>query len=452
MRALRTIPAAPRALPLLGHLVPLLRDPLALLTSLPAHGDLVRLNLGPFPLIVICDPELTRQALVNDRVFDKGGPMFDRAREVAGDGLGTCPHSAHRRLRRLAQPAFHPARLPGYAQTMTARIDEATASWHPGQILDVPTEMMGIACEVTATTLFSGGLPPGQLGRLVEDVKTVFDGFYLRMFLFPPLDRLPTPANRAYNRARTRLHDTCNKIISRRRADGSDHGDLLSALLAARDPEDQGRGMSDAEISDTIVTIFLGGTDTTASVVAWALHQLARHPDIEQRLHTEVDSVLVGGRAATHADLPRLELTGRIIDETLRLHPPGWLFTRTVTTDTRLGEHLLPAGTTIAYSSYLLQHRPDLHHRPEAFDPDRWKPSSPQPSRHTHIPFGAGARKCIGDTFALTEAPLALATIAARWRMEHAPGRREVRPAAGMILRPRNLRMRAHPRPATPTP
>ncbi|MDT3396011.1 cytochrome P450 [Streptomyces sp. B1866] len=439
-----SVPTAPSALPLLGHALPLIRTPLAFVRSLPAHGELVRIRLGPLAVMVICDLDLTRQALLDDRVFDKGGPLFDRMREVLGDGLATCPHGEHRRLRRLAQPAFHSARLPGYAQAMTARIDEVIGSWHAGQTLDVLAEMMTLTSRVTAATMFSGTLPPTEQGQILDDVTTVLNGVFWRMFLVPPLDRLPTPGNRSYEQARARLRDTFDRIIAQRRAEGTDHGDLLSALIAAHDPEDHGGGMTDAEIRDTIVTFFIAGTESTASNVAWALDLLARHPEIEQRLHTEVDAVL-GGAPAVHADLPRLELTGRVITETLRLYPPNWLFTRTVTADTRLGGHLLPAGTTVAYSAYLIHHRPDLYDRPEVFDPDRWDPGRPQPPRHAYLPFSTGARKCVGDTFGMNEATLALATITARWRLTHSPGH-QARPVPRTTLRPRGLRMRVTPR------
>ncbi|MFE5207256.1 cytochrome P450 [Streptomyces sp. NPDC056600] len=450
MNDVRAIPSAPGALPLVGHLVRLLRDPLAFLTSLPAHGDLVRIRLGPLTVVVVCDAELTRQVLVGDRVFDKGGPVYNRAREVAGNGLPTCPHSAHRRQRRMIQPAFHPARLRGYADTMTGRIDERTAAWRAGQVLQVSTEMMAIASQAAAAAFFSRTLPSAELGRIVDDVTTVINGMGRRMLMVPPLDRIPTPRNRSYLRARARLRDTLDRIVARRLAEGTDRGDLLSALIAARDPEKGGPGLSGAEISDQTIAFFLAGTETTAATVSWALDLLARHPDLERRVHAEVDAVL-GGAAATHADLPGLTLTERVVTETLRLRPPGWFVTRSVSADTELGGHPLPAGTTVAYSAYLIHHRPDLYDRPGTFDPDRWDPGRPQPPRHALIPFAAGARKCIGDTFATTEAVLALATVTARWRLVHLPGAGR-RPAVAMTLRPRDLRMRAQPRTAPRTP
>ncbi|MGI5254386.1 cytochrome P450 [Actinacidiphila glaucinigra] len=296
-----------------------------------------------------------------------------------------------------------------------------------------------------ALTFFSRTLPSAELGRILDDVTTLINGMGRRMLMIPPLDRLPTPRNRSYLRARARLRDTPDEIFAQRLAEGTDQGDLLSALIAARDPEEG--GMSRAKISDQTIAFFLAGTETTAATVGWALDLLARHPEIEQRVHAEVDTVL-GGAAATHTDLPDLTLTERVITETLRLRPPGWFITRLDSADTELGGHPLPAGATVAY---LIHHRPDPYDNPEAFDPDRWDPRRPQPPRHALIPFAAGARKCIGDTFATIEATLALATIAARWRLAHLPGRR-TRPALAMTLRPRDLRMRAQPRTVTRIP
>ncbi|MDH6554454.1 cytochrome P450 [Streptomyces sp. SAI-041] len=444
MKKLSSIPAAPQALPLVGHLLPLLRNPTAFLDSLPAYGDMVKIRVGPFSMVVLCDPGLTHQVLLDDRTFDKGGPIYDRAREVSGNGIGTSHHDEHRRLRRLVQPSFHPSRLPGYAETMTACIDETASSWRSGQVLDVPAEMMAITSKIAIATLFSGALSQGELDKLLDASMTLLAGFYRRMFLVPPLDRLPLPSNRAYTRARNHLHEVCGQIIAQRRVDGTDHEDLVSALLAAHDVETDGRGMTDAEIIDTIVAILLAGIENTASALAWSLDFLAQHPQVERQLHAEVDTVL-NGAAATYADLHHLEFTNRVITETLRLRPPAWFFTRTVTADTHLGGHFLPAGTNVAYSPYLIHHRHDLHNAPEDFDPDRWDPQRPQPHRHAMIPFASGARKCPGDTFAMAEATLALASITARWQLEHAPGI-ERRPALSLTLKHRALPMRTRPR------
>ncbi|HSZ29668.1 MAG TPA: cytochrome P450, partial [Pseudonocardiaceae bacterium] len=221
----------------------------------------------------------------------------------------------------------------------------------------------------------------------------------------------------------------------------TDHGDLLGALLSTRDPDGNNQGLSETEILDQVVSFFGAGTEATANTLAWALHLLTQHPDIRARLHTELDTVLAG-RPATHADLPRLEFTSRVIRETLRLWPSAWMFTRMVTADTDLGGHHLPAGTIIVYSPYLLHHHPDLYERPDRFDPDRWLPEAAQViPRHAYIPFGGGARKCIGDTFGFTEATLALATITTRWHLQPLSGQ-QIRPALAIALVPKGLRLR----------
>ncbi|MET8298758.1 cytochrome P450 [Streptomyces sp. NPDC005180] len=446
------IPTAAGGLPLLGHLVPLLRDPFKFLSCLPQQGDLVQVRLGPLQALVACDPALVSQVLRDDRTFDKGGPVFDRSREFFGNGLATCPHGNHRRQRRLLQPAFHPARLPGYAQAATDRAAETTASWQDGQVLDVLAVMQELTARITVDTLFSTTVAPEVLTQAVNDLATVVRGLSVRMAIPPGLDRLPAPGDRRYQQARTRLPRTLRRLVTERRAAGTDHGDLLSMLLTARDtdsgPAEQ--TLTDAEIIEQILTFFVGGTDTAASALAWALHLLGQHPEIEARLHAEVDAVL-DGRPATHADLPRLELTGRILTETMRLWPPAWIVTRTCMADTRLGRYEIQARTTVAYSPYLLHHRADLYPDPDRFDPDRWTPEHPSPPRReAYIPFGGGARKCIGDRFGTNASVLALATIASRWRLEPVSGMR-VRPALGVFVNPRGLRMRATARTTTGT-
>jgi cytochrome P450 len=444
MNALASIPTAPRALPLVGHLVLLARDPLGLLESVPASSDLVRVRIGPAQAVLVCNPELTREVLIHDRIFDKGGPMYERIREVIGDGLGTLQHGEHRRKRRLLQPAFHPARFPDYAGVMTTQISAVSDAWRDGQILDVLSETMTITSTTLAATLFADTVPPAALRQALDDLSTILSGVYRRMMMPPLLDRLPTSGNRRYHQAITRLRQTLGDVVSRRRASDTERSDLLSPLLSARDTEPDGdsQGLTDLEIVDEALTFFAAGAETTAGTLAWALHMLGQHPDIYAQLQAEVDTVLAG-RPATHADLPRLDLTKRVITETLRLWPPAWMFMRTVTADTRLGGHQLPAGTSVVYSPYLLHHHPGLFERPGVFDPDRWLPDRAQAiHRDAFIPFATGARKCIGDNFAMTEATIALATITARWHLHPRPSQR-VRPAAVTTLRPKNLHMRA---------
>jgi pentalenene oxygenase len=436
-----TVGIAPGALPLFGHALPLLYDPLGFLISLPDHGDLVHIRIGPLKAIVVCRPELVRQVLLNDRMYDKVGPIFDRSREAFGNGLASCPHSQHRRQRRLVQPAFHPARFPGYAQVMTKHIAELTASWQHGQILDVLTEMMTLSGKIAIETMFSDALPAAALQTVLNDFNTILSGIYIHTIVPPQLDKFLIVGNRRFYQARARTHKVIRRVITTHRANGADSGDLLSTLLTAPDPTEND-SLSDNEIVDQVMTFFLAGSETTANTLAWALYLLAHHPDVAGQLHAEADAVLAGA-AARFDDLPKLQLAGRVILETLRMYPPAWSLPRTASTDTSLGGHPIPAGTILVWSPYLIHHLPDVYPDPDRFDPDRWTEGHPAPPpREAFIPFAAGARKCIGDTFARTEATLALATLASRWRLQLLPGQR-VRPSRSVVLYPRGLRMRA---------
>ncbi|WP_046731278.1 cytochrome P450 [Streptomyces humi] len=436
MSSTHVVPRAPGHLPLLGHSVAFLRDPLRFLSSLPAHGDLVRVRLGPFETVVVCDPELTHQVLLDDRTFDKGGPTFERARGFSGSGLGTCPHSQHRRKRRMSQPAFHRARLPDHARVMTAQVTAATTTWQDGQALDIGAHLRGLTRTILLETMFSTSLPTAVTAQLDEDLTALLAGWYRRMFVPRWALDLPTPGRRRFQRAVRRLRDTCAALAADRQAGTADHHDLLTTLITAQDGDESGsrRRLTDTEIIDQLVDFMIGGTETISAALTWALYLLAIHPAVQQRLHAEADSVLAG-RPATFDDVPNLRLTGQIFKETLRLHPSGWMITRAVSTETTLGGHTLPAGTNLVYSPYLVQRASEQYPHPDRFDPDRWAPQAPTPPPHSFIPFAAGARKCIGDAFALTEAAIILSTIAARWQVSLVPGQ-DVRPVAGMTLHP----------------
>ncbi|WP_424891624.1 cytochrome P450 [Streptomyces sp. XH2] len=446
MKTVASIPLAPGSLPFLGHALPLVRDPLAFVSSLPAHGELVRLRLGTRSVVMVCDAELTRQTLLEDDVFDKGGPLYERIRELVGDGLVSCPHSRHRRQRRLCQPAFHPGRLPHYASAFTSSAEAASRSWHDGQVIDVTTEMMALTAQIAVETMFTTALSPEAAQTIIADINALMDTLLWRAIRPSVLERLPGMANQRYDRARSRLRRTIDSVTADRRSAPADHGDLLSSLQGTEDPGDPaGReGFAGQELTDQILTFFFAGTETTSNTLAWALYLLAEHPDIEIRLGSETDRVLRGA-TATFADLPALEVARHVIMETLRLYPPAWLVTRTVAEDTELGGIRLPAGAAIAFSPYLIHRRPGLYETPDHFDPDRWRRTSPD--RAAYLPFGSGARKCIGARFAMAEAVLALVTLTTRWRLVRLTDR-PVRPLAKSTLSPRGLRMRVTARQA----
>ncbi|HKG40424.1 MAG TPA: cytochrome P450 [Conexibacter sp.] len=434
---------APRALPLVGHALALRLRPLAFLSSLPAAGDLVTIRLGPQKAFVATHPELVRQLLNESRTFDKGGPLFDKLRELLGNGLASSAYEPHRRQRRLVQPAFRPDRLPGYAGVMAEEIGAVTASWRDGAELDVHAAMYGLTTRIAARTMFAARDAEEAVAEVSTALPAILDVVFKRMTTpLGPFERLRVADNRCYDEAVASMRRVAQRLIDEYRSDGADHGDLLSMLLAARD--DDGAGLSDEELLEHVVAVLGAGADTTAATLSWALHLVATHPDVEERLHAEVDAA-VAGPIAGWSNLPALPLTARIVRETLRLHPPGWLFTRLATADAELGGQAIPRGSIVLWSPYVLHRRPDLFAQPGRFDPDRGLGEDGPAVRGAHLPFGGGARKCIGKDFGSVEVALALASIARSWRLEPLPGSC-VRPVAHISLHPHPLRMRLRAR------
>lgn len=444
MKQSSEIPDAPGALPLIGHAVPLYRNPLRFLRSLPICGDLARVRIGRLEGIMLCSADATRQVLADGRTFEKGGPVFDKFREVLGNGLVTCRHADHSRQRRLVQPAFQRKRFPAYAAAMTEQIGRAIGAWVDEGTVDLLPEMLTMTARITVATMFTGAAETPLFETIVEDSNAILQGFYPYGFMPSWASRIPTPGNRRYWQAHARLRRIYGEIIADYRSQGADRGDLLSMLLAADNKTDDphlDQGLSDSEVGDQVMTFFLGGMETAASTLTSALYLLANNPEVEKRLQTEADAVLDGAVAA-YADLPALELTNQIITETLRMYPPVWILTRLTTEDTELSGYQIPAGTTVVYSPYLVHHHPDLYRDAERFNPDRWQPGhADQPPPGSLIPFGSGPRKCIGDAFGVTEATLALASIATRWHLEPTPDSR-VRATPQITLAPRGLRVR----------
>jgi cytochrome P450 len=426
-----------------GHALSLLRDPWAFLTSLTAlNSGLVRIRLGPWTVIAVCDADLTHKVLSNDRIFDKGGPLFDVARTALGDNVITTPHHRHRRQRRMIQPAFHRGRLAEYAIAMAAEIDAVTGRWADGDVIDVLSEMLQITTRTFLAVMFSQSMTSDVLGRALADVTTIVKSLYWHMLVPPTFTRLLTRRTSRYWRARARLRRLVSEVVAQHRHGGAATNDLVSSLAAARDteavdPHDQ--SLTDIEVFDQLAALLIAGSETTASTLSWSLYLLSRHPDVLSRLQHEVDHVLTDG-PARYEQLRELQFTEQILSEALRLYPPGWLFTRTVTIDTELCGYRLKRGTAMLYSPYLLHHH-DRHFRdPQRFDPDRWQFHLPADANRSFVPFGAGARRCAGEHFARTEAVLALATIAHRWQL-HPVARRPVRPALAAGLRPRQFHL-----------
>jgi cytochrome P450 len=441
---LRHTPTAPDRLPLIGHALALRRRPLDFLQQVRRLGDVVRIYLGPRPAYVVNAPDLVRQVLVTEaRKFDKGA-FFDKVRAIVGNGLVSSNGAFHMRQRRLMQPAFHRHQIAGYAQIMSDFLAERAEAWRPGQVLSVHDEMHEIALTLIGKTLFSSDLGEEAVAEVKRSIPIIRDGV-TRRTLSPVelLEKLPTPGNRRFENAVRRIRAVIDEVIAAYRTDGTDRHDLLSMLLRARDA-DTGEEMTDEQVSDEVVTIMLAGSETTANTMAWAFYRLGQHPEIADRVAEEVATVL-GGRRVGFDDLARLEYTGRVFNEVVRLYPL-WLVMRRSVTGVSVGSHVLPAGTELILSPLAMHRDPELFPDPLSFDPERWTPErAAAMPRHAFIPFGSGNRQCIGDGFGWTEAMIALVTFASRWRLEPVPGR-PVTEAVAATVYPSQLPMTVGPR------
>ncbi|WP_078603037.1 MULTISPECIES: cytochrome P450 [unclassified Streptomyces] len=439
-----TVGTAPGIFPFLGHGIDLARRPLDFLESLPAHGDLVEIRLGPQRAWMACHPDLVAQVLGDPGTFDKGGPLYDRLRILLGDGVGTCRHQDHRRQRRLLQPGFRKTRVADQVRLMGEEVESVCRTWRDGQAVDISAAMLDLSTRVICRVLFSDSLDAATAVEMRKCLATVMRGMFVRTVM--PVDalfRLPTPANRRYRHASGRLRAIVDAAVAERRRGTARAGrdDLLGTLLAAARGDGGDAAITDQEVHGQVITLMFAGAESTALCLSSALDLVGRHPEEERRLHSEVDAVLASGRPPGRDELPLLAHTRRVLTETLRHRPPGWLFTRATTKETELAGHRLPRGATVMFSPYLLHHDPALFPDPGRFLPDRWLPGRADAVRPgAMIPFGAGRRKCLGETLAMAEATVAVAFIARHWRLRPLPGRQErLRPAAS--LGPRGLVM-----------
>ncbi|GGW64051.1 cytochrome P450 [Streptomyces caelestis] len=444
-----TVGTAPGIFPSISHGIALFRRPLEFLNSLPARGDLVEIRLGPQRAWMVCHPELVHRMLRDSRTFDKGGPQYERLRALMGGGVVTCPHAEHRRQRRMLQPTFRPSSVAGHTRMMAEETESLCGDWRGGQQVDVSAAMLGLTTRLISRVLLSDSLGPAAAEEVRHCLAAIVRGLFVRTVV--PVDalfRLPTPANHRYRRAVERVRELVDAAVAERRR-GAPRDDLLGLLLRAADAEDGETPVTDQEVHDQLVSLLLTGSESPSMCLASTFSLLAQHPEVERRLHAEVDSVLAG-RLPDADDLPRLVYTRSVVTETLRHSPPGWLFTRVTTRETEFAGCRLPRGATILYSPYLLHHNAASFPEPGRFLPERWLESEDAAGPHgALIPFAAGSRKCIGDLFSMAEMTVALATIAGRWRLRH-PAGRVAPPRPGATLGPRSLTMICEPRPDAP--
>ncbi len=435
-------PPGPKGPPILGMLPKIQREGPTLFQRLARkYGDVVFMRVPGQNVYVLTHPDMTREVLVTQQHRFKKSRILERATILLGSGLLTNEGMSHRRQRRLVQPAFHRDRLAGYARIMADRACAARDQWHDGETLDMFRQMLPLTLDIISRTMFSSQVE-GDAKEIERTLEHVFGLFDLLVMPFSEyLQKLPLPSVLRFRAARKRLDSMIYRLIAQRRASGEDKGDLLSMLLMAQDDEGGG-GMTDVQVRDELLTLFLAGHETTAVALTWIWYLLSQNPKVQAKMHEEIDSVL-GIRAPSLDDLPNLPYTNAVFAEGLRLYPPAWAIARRALEDVQLGEYLVPKGNIVLLCTFVTHRDPRWYSEPEEFWPDRWLEENLERPKFAYFPFGGGARVCIGERFAGMEGPLLLAAIAQKWRFTHEPGH-VVEPRAQLTLRPRyGMRMTA---------
>lgn len=448
--AQRRHPPGPGGHPLLGILPEIRRDPLGFnLRITRQYGDILRARIALWPTYQVNHPDHVRHVLqANHRNYSKRTFGFSVTRWLLGKGLATSEGAFWLRQRRLMQPAFHQQRIAAFGELMTRTAREALEGWwwhaERGQPLDVQLEMTRLTLRVATRALFSLDVGP-EVDR-IERCNQVILRFLQERFYTPLIPTwLPTPANRRAGAARRSLEEIVRRIIEERRGSDRQPDDLLGLLLSVRD-EETGRPMDEAQIRDEVMTLLLAGHETTANTLAWACYLLARHPEVERRLVAELGRVL-DGRAPTVDDLSELPFLQQVVEETLRLYPPVWGFSRRSLAEDEIGGYYVPPDTEVWICTYTVHRHPKVWSDPEAFRPERFaeRPLKDRP-RLAWLPFGGGPRMCIGAGFAMLEAQLVLATLLPRFHLSLVRGHPVV-PEPLFSLRMRHgLRVTVRPR------
>ena len=440
-------PRGPKNLPVVGHLPAFRAHPIDFLMRMAReYGDLPYFRLGPQHVYLVNHPDLVREVLVTNQANFTKSRALQRARVLLGEGLLTSEGQFHLRQRRLVQPAFHRERLAAYASVMSEYGVRLRDRWKAGSTVDVSHEMMRLTLAVVGKTLFSAEVEE-EASEIGEALTIVLKMFRMLMMPFSEyLEKLPLPSIRRFDKARARLDKTIYGLIHERRRSGEDTGDLLSMLLLAHDEEADGSGMTDQQVRDEALTLFLAGHETTANALTWTWYLLSQNPECERRLHEEIDSVLEG-RVPAMSDLPQLRYSEMVFAEAMRLYPPAWAIGRMSKGPFELGGIKIAGKSICIVSPYVMQRDPRWFPNPERFDPERWTTEARDARpKFSYFPFGGGARVCIGERFAWMEGVLMIAAIAQKWKLKLTPDQR-VEPLPLITLRTKyGMRMIVEPR------
>jgi cytochrome P450 len=430
------VPPSPKGHFLLGNIGELRQDTLAFFTRTARElGDVASFRAGLRRIVLVSQPRLIEEILVtNAKSFTKhlGARML---RSTLGNGLLTSEGPFWLRQRRLIQPSFSRERIATYAPVMVDLADRASATWKDGQTRDVHADMTRLTLEIIARSMFGADVSEQAVvvGEAVADLAAAMVRRYQTVLRLPPL--LPTPANIRRWRSGRQIDSILYDIIRKRRDSKIGGDDLLGILIRVADADDGSR-MTDQQLRDEAITLFLAGHDTTALTLTWGLYLLARHPDVAGALEKELDEVLAG-RVPNAADIPRLRYTEMVIREILRLYPSAYVVGRAPVKAYEVGGYTVQPGGTILMSQWVVHRDPRWYDKPEQFRPERWADTSnPNRPKFSYFPFGGGPRICVGNHFAMMEAVLVLATVARNWRVSVPEGELPVAPKPQITLRP----------------
>ncbi|HZW79626.1 MAG TPA: cytochrome P450 [Candidatus Deferrimicrobiaceae bacterium] len=398
------------------------------------YGDIAHYKIGPHHIVFLNNPDYIREVLVvqNDNFIKER--TVQRTKMLLGEGMITAEGAAHRSQRLAAQAAFHRQRVGEYGAIIVEEAARVRDSWSAEESRDIAVDMMHLTLNVVARTLFATDLRD-EVYELAAAINRIM-GLYNFLVMLPAAEwlvHLRPPGLAAFIRARKRIDAVVYRMIDAHRESGRDKGSLLDLMLAASPANDEASRQS---LRDQVITIFLAGYETVANALSWTWYLLSENPDCEAKLHEEVDRVLAG-RLPVAADVPNLRYTETVMAESLRLYPPAWAMGRYARNDFTLGEYYLPARTTVLISQFITQRDPRYFPDPLRFDPDRFSAQGKaRRAKFTYFPFGAGARQCIGESFAWMEGVLILATVAQKWKLHLAPGHR-IEPQPLITLRPK---------------
>ncbi len=422
---------------------------------LKTYGNIACYRFMGTPIVFLNDPAYIREVLVNQASAFVKERTVRRMKILLGEGLITSDDPIHMRQRKIVAPAFHRQRINAYADQIVACAATLRETWQPDQEIDIAAASMQLSLEIVARTLFNTEVT-SEIRSINDEVNTIM-GIYNFIVAFPRLNdflHLPIPGITKFRKAKAHLDAIVGRLITEHREAGEDKGDLLSMLLASRYEQDNDpaapTGMSDEQVRDEVLTIFLAGYETVANGLTWTWYLLSQNPAAEDRLHAELDAVLGTGsrrRLPTLADCSNLRYTEQVFAESMRLYPPAWAMGRMSTMPVTLGPYRIPPGAHFFFSQYIIGRDPQYFADPLRFDPERFSPEARAARpKFVYFPFGGGNRQCIGESFSWMEGVLSIATIAQRWRMNYLGAFTPV-PQAKITLRPRDpIMMRLVPR------